>query len=421
MTSTERPVGRPFDLVLFGATGFAGRLVAAYLARQAPSGLRVALAGRSIPKLEQVRAGLSLHAKNWGLLHADSSDLASLRALAQSTRAVVTTVGPFARHGVPLVQACVDAGTDYADITGEALFMHETCTRFHERARQTGSRIVHACGFDSVPSDIGTFVLHRHVASADLGDLCETRFAANIAGGLSGGTIDTIRTQLAAQRSDARARAILADPYSLSPNPGSEPKLGDQRDPAVVVKDKTTGRFMAPFLMGPTNARVVRRSNALFGHAYGRSFRYAEFQDTGSGISGALTAHGIHLGSSFLQRAMGWPPAAALIDRLLPSPGEGPSQASQDRGYLRIEITAQTSSGAQVCCFVRGDGDPGYKANAVMVGESALCLAMDEAQEPFRGGVLTPASALGDRLVARLRRAGHTYEAFTVSDKQTPG
>ena len=401
------PRGRELDVVVFGATGFVGRLTAQHLAAAAPERARIGLAGRSRERLEQVRAGLGPGAADWPLLVADSADVASLDALAARTQVVVTTVGPYARHGLPLVQACARAGTDYADLTGEVLFVRESADAAHETAQASGARIVHACGFDSIPSDLGVLLTAERAATEGDGELAETRLALVAArGGVSGGTVDSLRVQVDAVRADPARRAVLADPYALSPDRAAEPDLGSERDPAVPAYDADAGGWTAPFVMGPFNSRIVRRSNALTGWSYGRSFRYREVVRTGRSPFAPALATGIAVGTAGAALGMALPGARTVLDRLLPSPGEGPGERTRRTGHFTVQVTARTTTGARWRTTVAMQGDPGYAATAVMLGEAALALALDRDRLPDRAGVLTPASGIGDALAERLRAAG---------------
>lgn len=400
---------RDHDIVLFGASGFVGRLTAAYLAGAAPDGARVALGGRSRERLERTRAGLGERAAEWPLVVADSGDADAMASLAESTRAVATTVGPYMRYGMPLLGACAAAGTHYADLTGEVLFMRRAIDAHDETARASGARIVHTCGFDSIPSDLGVLALHAHAEENDLGGLEDTTLVVRrLRGGASGGTIDSLRGQIDAARADPAARRTMTDPYALSPDRAAEPSLGSERDPMFVVHDPALGGYLAPFVMGVVNTRVVRRSNALQDHAYGRRLRYRELMLTGELPLGPVKAAAIAGGLAALVGGFALPPARKLLDRVLPDPGEGPSEQARERGLFHIDIHTRTSSGARLVCEIRASGDPGYKATAVMLGESALALA-DGSGLPDAAGVLTPATAMGEALTERLRAAGHSY------------
>jgi short subunit dehydrogenase-like uncharacterized protein len=400
---------RTHDLVLFGATGFVGRLLAGYLAEHAPAGLRIALAGRSRTRLEQVRAGLPSAARAWPVLEADSGDPASLTALAEATRVLVTTVGPYARYGLPVVEACARAGTHYADLTGEVLFVREAIDAFDATARESGARIVHACGFDSVPSDLATLLLAERAAADGAGGLGDVRLVASLKGGFSGGTIDSLRAQVEAVADEPSLRRTLTDPYALSPDRSAEP---DTRQPPDAGPPARTpdGRWTAPFVMASFNTRIVRRSNALQEWGYGRGLRYSEVMGVGSGPLGAATAVGVTAGLAGALAAMTFAPTRALLDRVLPAPGTGPGEEARQKGWFRMVVDATTENGRKYRATAAGPGDPGYAATAVMLGESALALALDGDRLPDRAGSLTPATALGDVLVERLRAAGHTYE-----------
>ena len=398
---------RAHDLVLFGASGFVGKLVAGYLAEHAPEGTRIALAGRTRAKVELVRADLPGRGRSWPVLTADSADPAALAELAASTRAVVTTVGPYARYGLPLVEACARAGTHYADLTGEVLFVRDAIDAADATARETGARIVHACGFDSIPSDLAVAELARRAAADGAGGLTDVQTVATAKGGFSGGTIDSMRAQVAAIKERPELRRIAGHPYALSPDRAAEPATRQPRD-ATPPTRTADGRWAAPFVMAPFNTRVVRRSNALQDWAYGRDFSYGEVMATGGGIGGAVAAGVVTGGLAGVLAGMSFGPTAALLDKVLPAPGEGPDAATRARGFFRMVTTGTTESGRRYRSVAAGPGDPGYAATAVMLGEAGLSLALDDL--PDRAGSLTPATALGTVLVDRLRAAGHTYE-----------
>lgn len=400
---------RTHDLTVFGATGFVGRLLAAYLAGAAPAGLRVALAGRSRSRLEQVRGELPAAARTWPVLEADATDADSLAALASSTRVLATTVGPYLRHGLPVVEACARAGTHYADLTGEVLFVRRAIDATDGLARDSGARIVHACGYDSVPSDLSVLLLAERARADSAGGLREVRLVATARGGVSGGTVDSARAQFAELGRDAGARRLAGDPFALSPDRDAEPRVRQPRDTAPPARTRD-GRWTAPFLMAPFNTRVVRRSNALQGWAYGRGLRYGEAMGCGPGLAGAATAAAVTAGLAGFAAAMTLPPTRALLDRVLPDPGTGPGEHARARGWFRMATDATTESGRRYRATAAGQGDPGYAATAVMLGETTLGLALDGDRLPVRAGSLTPATALGPVLVERLRRAGHRYE-----------
>lgn len=403
---------RPYDLVLFGASGFVGRLVAAHLAEHAPDGVRIALAGRTRAKVELVRADLPGRGRSWPVLVADSADRAALDELAGSTRVVVTTVGPYARYGLPLVEACARAGTHYADLTGEVLFVRDAIDAADEVARSTGARIVHACGYDSIPSDLAVAELARRAAADGAGALTDVQAVCVGKGGFSGGTVDSLRAQVAAVKERPELRRVVGHPYALSPDRAAEPATRQPRD-AGPPSRTADGRWSAPFVMAPFNTRVVRRSNALQDWAYGRGFSYGEVMATGKGIAGALAAGAVTGGLAAAVPAMSFGPTAALLDKVLPAPGEGPDAATRAAGFFRTVTTGTTESGRRYRSVAAGKGDPGYAATAVMLGEAGLSLAVDDL--PDRAGSLTPATAFGTVLVDRLRAAGHTYEVTELT------
>jgi short subunit dehydrogenase-like uncharacterized protein len=400
---------REFDVVLFGASGFVGKLTAEYLARAA-DGVRIALAGRSREKLERVRAGLGEGASGWPLIVAECDDERALAEMADRAAAIATTVGPYRKFGMPLVQACARAGTHYADLTGEPLFMREVIDRFDAAARESGARIVHNCGFDSVPSDIGVLVLHE--AAGELADT--TLVVRRMKGGVSGGTVDSLRGQVDEVRADRSLLRVLGDPYALSPDRDQEPQLGAERDLRGTEYSEQLKTWLGPFVMAPVNTRVVRRSNALQQWAYGRSFRYREVMAFGDGVAGHARALGLAGGLGALTVGMALAPARPVLDRVLPKPGEGPKEALVRGGFYEIEIHARTPLGQGWVCRVAAKGDPGYGATSVILGESALCLALDGERLAQRAGVLTPASAMGPVLADRLRAAGQTFDASSA-------
>jgi short subunit dehydrogenase-like uncharacterized protein len=404
---------REFDIVLYGATGFVGKLTAEYLAR-AGGDARIALAGRSSERVLAVRNTLGEAAQSWPVLSADASAPSTLDELAARARVVITTVGPYARYGLPMVAACAAAGTDYADLTGEAAFIRESIDLYHKQAADNGARIVHCCGFDSVPSDLSVYALYRAARDDGAGELLDTDFVVRkLNGGLSGGTVASMMDLLHATSSDPELRRQLADPYTLSTDRGAEPDLGPQPDMpwgrGSRIAPELAGVWTAGFLMSSINTRVVRRSNALLDWAYGRGLRYSENMSLGSsplapvasvllgGVGNAL----FEVSSRFFRLL----PRKAL-DRILPKPGTGPSEAVQERGHYRIETYTTTTSGARYVARMQQQGDPGYKATSVLLGECGLALALDRDKLSDLRGVLTPAAAMGDALLARFPAAG---------------
>jgi short subunit dehydrogenase-like uncharacterized protein len=404
-------MARDHDLVLLGATSFVGALTAEHLARTAPAGTRIALAGRDRERLAALADRLPDVAAAWPLVVVDVGDRPALDRLAASTTALVTTVGPYAERGLPVVEACAAAGTHYADLTGELGFVRAAIDAADATARATGARLVHACGYDSVPSDLGVHLLHRAAAADGAGDLLDVHALATARGGISGGTVASMLGEVEAVRTDPRARRLHADPYALSPDRAAE---HDVAQPAPLAPPRVlAGRWAAPFVMAPFNTQVVRRSNALTGWSYGRGLRYAEHVDAGRGASGALTALVVTAATALGAAALALPPARALVGRLLPA-GEGPDERTRREGFFRHRFLASTTSGRAYAARVQASGDPGYAATSVMLGEAALALALDGDALPDRAGSLTPATALGDVLVERLRGQGFRLEAVPV-------
>jgi short subunit dehydrogenase-like uncharacterized protein len=398
---------RDLDIVVFGATGFVGRLVAGHLAEHAPAGVRIGLAGRSTEKLDAVRAALGGTAADWPLLLSDAGDRASMDALAASTHVVISTVGPYLRYGMPLVEACAAAGTDYVDLTGEVLFVRDTLARCADQARASGARIVHSCGFDSVPSDLSVLLLAERARADDAGQLEDTALVVrSMKGGFSGGTIDSARATAEAIGADRSLLPAMTDPYALSPDRAAEPDAGPSPDAAPIRRDSSVGSWVGPFVMAPYNTRVVRLSNALQEHAYGRRFRYREVMAYGDDLAAPVRAAAVSAGVAIGLAGFAFGPTRAVLDRLLPAPGEGPDEDARRNGSFETETRTRTSDGSTYRCVVAAQGDPGYAATAVMIGESALALVLDRDRLPERAGVLTPASGIGVVLADRLRAAG---------------
>ncbi|WP_024801923.1 trans-acting enoyl reductase family protein [Nocardia sp. BMG51109] len=406
---------REFDLVLFGATGFVGKLTAQYLAGAAPAGARIALAGRSPEKLTRVRDELGPTAAEWPLLVADSSDQAALDALAVRTKVVVSTVGPYLRYGLPLVRACARAGTHYADLTGEPPFIRECIDRFHDEAAASGAKIVNSCGYDSIPSDLSVYRLYRRSVEDNTGELTDTTLVAWIRGGVSGGTIASGRAIMEAIAEDPSQGSTLSHPYSLSPDKAQDPDVGRQSDQTLARAssiDPSLDGWVTTFVMAAHNTKIVRRSNGLLGWVYGKNFRYRETMSAGKSPAAPLVAAGIAggvvaamaTGAVLSRMAVG----RKVLDRVLPDPGTGPSEKTRLAGWFTMKTFAHTTSGAKYVCTFSGRGDPGYQATSVLLGESGLSLAFDEL--PDLAGILTPAAAMGDALTERLRTAGMTID-----------
>ncbi|GAA3616335.1 saccharopine dehydrogenase family protein [Microlunatus ginsengisoli] len=404
---------RELDLVLVGATGFVGRLTAAELAEHAPAGLRIGLAGRSADRLAAVRAELPERAGDWRSIVVDTLDEAAVTALAERTRVVVSTVGPYLRYGLALVLACARAGTHYADLTGETLFVRRSIDAAHDLARAGGARIVHSCGFDSIPSDLGVGLAARAAAEQGAGELVSAVLhVRRLRGGISGGTIDSLRQQLIESEHDPAARRLAGERWALVDEPSSRPygsARGSRRPRLPLDRDEQTGSWQAPFVMGTYNRQIVHRTNALAGWPYGREFGYREVVDTGRGPRGAVTAAALALGTGALVGGMAFRPSRLLLDRVLPSPGQGPDERRRAAGAFAVEVHARTTGGTSVRATVAADKDPGYDGTAVMLAASGLSLAVDT--DLGQAGVVTPMIALGATLPGRLRDRGFTVIA----------
>lgn len=345
------------------------------------------------------------------LVIANSKDRDSLDAMTARAEVICTTVGPYAKYGVDLVASCVEAGTDYCDLTGEVQFVRQMIDAHHERAGETGARIVHFCGFDSIPSDLGVLMVQEHALS-EHGRPCDRiKFVLQRAkGGFSGGTIDSMINLFEEMGKNSSLRKLLGNPYAL--NPEGERKGPDGGDQVRPRYDEQVGAWTGPFIMAAANTRVVRRSNALKDYAYGRDFRYSEVMGMGDGPTGMVRAGLLSAGLGGLTGALAIGPTRRLLQNtVLPEPGEGPSRESIEEGYFIVELFGSFAhSERTVHAKVRGERDPGYGATATMIAESAICLALQGNQLSSPGGILTPASAMGAPLVDRLRDAGMTFE-----------
>jgi short subunit dehydrogenase-like uncharacterized protein len=391
---------RAYDVILFGATGYTGRLVAEELVKRA-HGARIAIAGRNAEKLYQLRDQLGR--STLPVLAGDIHDTAFLAQLARSASVLCSTVGPYAQHGEGLVAACAQAGTSYCDVTGEVPWVRRMIDRYGETAQRSGARLVHCCGFDSIPSDLGVWFLQAQ-AKARFGKPCEHVRGAiiHVDGVPSGGTLASIDLLLHEARKDPAVAEMLVDPYNL--NPLSERSGPDGQDRALPFRDPDYG-WTAPSIMASANTRVVRRSNAVLGYPYGRNFRYEEFLVAGPGVRGLASATALTLGTLAAVTSLALPPLAAITRRLMAQPGGGMNAAQLAAGSFAMELLGQAGD-ARIRVRVSTDRDPLYAATAIMLAEAALCLAQDSGQLTVSGGSWTPASLLGSVLVERLNQAG---------------
>ena len=384
-----------FDLVVHGATGFTGRLVVEYLLQRYPagSGLRWAMGGRSANKLAAVRDELGAPADT-PLVVTDSADPASLQALMAQTRLVLTTVGPYQLYGSALVAACAASGVDYVDLCGEPAWMRHMIDAHEATAKASGVRIVFSCGFDSIPFDLGVFMLQRemearfgHPASRVRGRVRKMK------GTFSGGTAASLKATMAAAATDPGVMELLRNPFSLTPGfEGPAQPWGNK--PMV---DEALGVWVAPFVMAAINTRNVHRSNFLLQHAYGEDFVYDEMLITGPGEKGEAIANAVANDKS-------------LGSEGGPQPGEGPSREERDAGFYDVLFLGQDTEGNSLRGGVKGDRDPGYGSTSKMIAEAAVCLLQDAPETP--GGIWTTAPAMGERLIARLQ--AHAGLSFSV-------
>lgn len=392
---------RAYDVIVYGATGFTGRLVAEHMLATYGVGrdVRWAIAGRSKDKLQTVRAEIGAPTE-LPVVVADAGNAASLLAMAKSTKAIITTVGPYQLYGEPMVAACVEAGTDYVDLCGEPAWMAEMIAKYDAKANASGARIVFSCGFDSIPFDLGVTYLQAE-AMARLGvPLKRVRGRVRkMKGGFSGGTIASLLATLEASKKNPEIPKTLADPFALTPGfRGPEQPSGE-----IVERDATSGQWAAPFIMAMINTKNVHRSNHLLKQAWGQDFVYDEMMLTGDGADGAKRAKGVKRSGDVQNALLAFPPTRALLRKFaLPKPGEGPSKNERETGFYDVAFYGEAADGRTLRASVKGDKDPGYGSTSKMISESALCLVRDVGREETRGGVWTPGAALGHKLIARL-------------------
>lgn len=414
---------RPYTVILYGATSFVGQITAQYLAKflQGKS-TQWAIAGRDAIKLERLKNDLSKAGdshKNAAFsvpatIIANSHDPASLSEMCQQGQVIISTVGPYLKYGEPLVKACAENGTDYVDLTGESIFIKDMQDKYQATAQQSGARIVNACGFDSIPSDLGVYFTQQ-AAKKRFGAVCpEICMRVKAAkGGLSGGTIASMATIFAEAGQDKSRRKQLANPYLLN---------DDDQAPNVRQLSHTKPTFeaehdhwLAPFIMDSINTRIVHRSNQLLDYAYSRDFKYDEAMWMPSGIKGCAMSYALTAGIGGFAVAMSFAKSRELLsDHVLPKSGDGPSAEEQDNGYFDIRFFGSTAAGKTIATKVTGDRDPGYGSTSQMLAQAALCLVEDRDRTQVAGGFWTPAAAMGDALLSRLNQ--YAGLAFTVID-----
>lgn len=407
----------PYQVIVFGATSFVGQILCRYLIEQfgdhGTGTLQWAAAGRSQAKLQALRDELGPKAAKLALIVADASDEAALKKLCAQTRVVISTVGPYALFGEPLVKVCAENGVDYCDLTGEVQWISRMIARYEGAAKKSGARIVHCCGFDSIPSDLGVLFLQRE-AQKRFGQPCTTvkmRVKA-VAGAASGGTVASVINIVKEAAQDPALRKELANPYSVCP-----PRHGftaQQNEVRFAQFDPDFQAWITPFIMAGINTRIVHRSNALSKNAYGQQFHYDEATLTTTGFKGRLAAQGVAVATASFMLALALPPTRWVMERfVVPKPGEGPSPAAQEKGFYDLRFFGRTDSGQTLRVKVTGDRDPGYGSTAKMLGQAGACLVQDIAQSDCPGGFWTPATIFGQRLITRLQaKAGLTFEVL---------
>ena len=392
---------RVYDVIVYGATGFTGRLVAEHMLATYGVGrdVRWAMAGRSKSKLEQVRSEIGAPAE-LPLVIADASDAASIAAMAKSTKVVITTVGPYQLYGEPLVAACAEAGTDYVDLCGEPAWMAAMIAKYEAKAKASGARIVFSCGFDSIPFETGVVFMQAE-AKARLGaPLKRVRGRVRkMKGGFSGGTVASLMATLEASKHDKAMLKTLGDPFALTPGfKGPSQPAGDK-----VERDEQAGQWATPFIMAMINTKNVHRANHLLGHAWGQDFVYDEMLLTGDGEKGEKRAKAGKRSGDIQNALLGFAPTRALLRQFaLPKPGQGPSKEERETGFYEVGFIGETADGRQLRGHVRGDKDPGYGSTSKMIAESAMCLARDVGRDEAGGGVWVPGAAMGRKLIGRL-------------------
>lgn len=380
---------REFDIIIYGASGYTGRLVAEYLqAEYAGAGLKWAMAGRNAEKLQSVAGEMGIGG-DVAILTANSDDPKSLAAMAARTKAIITTVGPYQLYGEPLLKACVEAGTDYVDLCGEPAWMKDMIDRYDGAAKKSGARIVLSCGFDSIPFDLGVYHLQQYAINNHGGACSRVRCRVRgMKGTFSGGTAASFMETMKRAQTQPEILNWLKDPFSLSPEKGA-----DQPPIHKPMEETDLGSWATPFIMASINTKNVHRSNALLGYRYGRDFQYGEMVLTGPGEKGEQLAKGMAKSNAFGDNP--------------PKPGEGPSKEERENGSYDVMFIGDAPNGTRLVTSVKGDKDPGYGSTSKMIAEAAITLVRDVQGQ---GGVMTPAPAMAEPLIKRLQdHAGLTF------------
>ena len=415
---------RAYTIVLYGATSFVGQITAHYLAQflteqkpneDASQSITWAIAGRDEDKLKKLQDEIvskqGNKADKVAIIIANSNDEASLDAMTKQTQVLISTVGPYLKYGEPLIKSCAQNGTDYVDLTGEAIFIKDMLDKYQDTAKQSGARIVNSCGFDSIPSDLGVYFTQQQ-AQDKFNQTCETIHMRVKAakGGVSGGTIASMGTIFEEVGEDKARRKQVANPYLL--NDDTDAPTTRQKNISKPEYDDDHKRWLAPFVMAVINTRIVHRTNQLLSYEYGREFKYDEAMWMQDGVKGKLMSYGLSAGLLGFASAMMFKPSRELLSKhVLPKSGSGPSKSEQENGFFDIRFFGTTAKQDTINTKVTGDRDPGYGSTSRMLAQSALCLAQDISQEDVAGGFWTPATAMGDKLIQRLEEhAGLSFE-----------
>jgi len=398
---------RKFDIIIWGASGFTGRLVASYLfSKYGTSGnLRWAMAGRNLNKLEMVRHEVA--DETVSLVVADSNDEVSLKEMVKRTKVICTTVGPYAKYGSKLVVACIQNQVHYCDLAGEVQWMRQIIDQYNEAAKANEIKIVHTCGFDSIPSDMGVYFIQRE-AKAKRGSRAQQikMRVAGMSGGMSGGTYASFSNTMEEAKEDKNIFKVLTNPYGL--NPIDEQVGEDKSDLRSIVFDKASQSWIGPFIMAGINTKVVRRSNILSGYSYGKNFRYEEATIYGKGFKGRMKGIINTIPMGLMMSAKPGSLLKRAVDAVLPKPGEGPTKKQREDGFYNLKFYITLEDGSSAFAKITGDMDPGYGSTSKMLGEAAVCLAKDKLSN--LSGILTPSIAMGDALLKRLEKnAGLTF------------
>lgn len=395
-----------FDIIIFGATSFVGQILTRYLVETygVNGDVRWAIAGRSEAKLEALKKDTG--ASGVPTILVDAADEAGLSKMATTTRVVISTVGPYALYGEPLVKVCAETGTDYCDLTGEVQWIKRMIDRYEVVAKKSGARIVHSCGFDSIPSDLGVHFLEREALATFGKPAGKVKMGVKaIRGGMSGGTVASMMNVIEEVQRDPSLKKVLQDPYIICGE--GHGFSARQRLVRGALHDKDFGRWLAPFIMEGINTRIVHRTNALKGKAYGSDFEYSEAVFSKGRLAATMMSLGLGL---FMMFSFLRPTRAFLKKFVVPKPGEGPTPEQQKNGFYDLRFLGQLDTGEEVRAKVTGDRDPGYGSTAKMLAQAGLCLAgLDKTA--VEGGMWTPATAMGDALIDRLEKyAGLSFE-----------